>query len=107
MLPEETFWTWSKLISLAVSGSYMLVVFIFGAPVDTTVVLFSCVGPLALIWFPEVFGDASAGNSLFGRITVRPTPVVFVQLAGWIGLLLPIAQIVIILFGLDRDDIFP
>ena len=97
-LPEEPFWTWSKVTSLLVVALYALPAIWLGEPIDAPTVFIVCLSPLALIWFPEVFGDPAATNTLFGAPTIKPTPARLVWLGGWLLLLLPLIRIGIILY---------
>ena len=98
-LPDEPFWTVGKIISGSVVGVYLIVAaFAFG-PADTFEILVSSVAPILCIWTPEIMANYEGLGVLHGRPILRPSHVRFVYYLGWIVLLLPVVQIVIIGIG--------
>ena len=99
-LPEERFWTPSKLLS----GSIALVCVALGVLLDSPATGFEVgVGaafPLMCIWVPEIMGAYGGSGVLLGRPITRPSPSGLVYVLGWLLLLLPIAQVVTIAWSL-------
>lgn len=87
----------SRIISLIISISYIVIVFFIGNSSDWLRVLGFVIFPLACIWF----GDELGGYKGFVRfIPVRQTPGCFIRFIGWVLLLLPsIIGIVYVVFN--------
>jgi len=83
------FWYWdrSRVFSLIIACSYIILVFFMGDQGDCLRVFSFVIFPLACIWF----GDELGGYKGFVRlIPVRQTPGCFIRFIGWFLLLLPI-----------------
>ena len=104
-LPYEPFWTLGKVLSLLIVGFYASVAVWVGEPIDATVIFFACVSPICLIWFPEVFGDAVATNTIPGPRFTKPTPARLVWLGGWLLLLLPLIRAAILVYYLGTEGL--
>jgi hypothetical protein len=79
--------TFNRIASLVVVGAYLIAAFTSGR--DASVVAFCVITalfPLPFIWFPEAFGSY-IGPANMGYIN-RPTPPVFVAIAGWLLLMI-------------------
>jgi hypothetical protein len=80
--------SWGRILSGLLAASYVVVALCGGgAEVACKVALFSVL-PLACIWFSEAMGGYT-GPAWRGAITA-PTPGVFVCIAGWLLLLVPV-----------------
>ena len=80
----------SRLLSLIVSGLYLIVgLFFFGW--KGLFVLLICNGfCLACIWFPDEMGNAGVGKIAIGGRIMYPTPRSFVPFVGWAMFALPV-----------------
>jgi hypothetical protein len=79
----------SRLLSLLLGTSYVIVAFAYGDFTTFIRTLFGCAIVLACIWCSEAMGDFTT-TWLRGRIS-RPSPPALVWLLGWIVLLIPLA----------------
>jgi hypothetical protein len=87
--------TFNRIASLVVAAGYVVAGLICGR--DTSAVAFCIITalfPLPLIWFPEAFGPY-VGPANMGYIN-RPTPAVFVAIAGWLLLMIVPAVILMV-----------
>jgi hypothetical protein len=71
----------SRIASLVIAIGYLVAALVGGQTSVVFLVAGALLVPLALIWFPEVIGQAT-GN-LGGRSINRETPAVLVSVAGW------------------------
>jgi len=79
--------TFNRIASLVVAVGYVVAGLASGR--DASVVAFvviTALFPLPFIWFPEAFGRY-VGPANMGYIN-RPTPPVFVAIAGWLLLMI-------------------
>ena|SRR5437660_7854080 len=74
----------SRVLSVVVTGAYVMVSLWFGGARAATKILAFCTLPCACIWFPE-----ERGNYVGGYIT-QPSPAAAVRVVGWIVLFAPV-----------------
>jgi hypothetical protein len=89
--------TFSRLASLVVAAGFVIAaLFLFGGGGNQMVhCALAVLVPLPFIWFPEAFASYT-GPANWGYAT-RPTPAVFLAVAGWI--LLVVGPLVLLTLG--------
>ena len=96
LIPDDPFWSPSKLVSLLVAGAYLAVGVLSGV-IQLLVQLFIlCVFALACIWLSDAMGAYTGLH--FTRGITRPTPGIFVYYGGWLLLMMPLATGLILWF---------
>ena len=80
--------TWNHILSGSVALIYLLVGLIAGGPKGCLMILAFVLTPLACIWYSEAMGGFTGVAGDIG--ITQPTPGIFVCIAGWILLLMPI-----------------
>ncbi len=79
--------TIGKLISIAVAITYVIAVFVAGAPLKAIgAICLALLLPVGLIWFPDEIGSISGYIGRGGLITTE-TPGFLITAAGWFLLL--------------------
>ena len=63
-LPEERFWTVSRILSLGVVVGYVVMALVWATPADAFHLVLVSAWPTLLIWFPRMFGK-------YGRFYMR------------------------------------
>ena len=79
-------------MSALLAMAYIVVAFVTGGPATAVKMVF-CVVSLFCVWFPDVMG--SYIGLTIGPVT-RESPAEMVWLMGWVVLLLPIVQFLLI-----------
>ena len=88
--------SWNRLISVLVAVIYLAIAFAHGGMEPTFKIGMFLILPLACIWFSDAMGGYTG---LSGDIWItQSSPGIFVCIAGWILLLLPIIVVIISCF---------
>ena len=95
-----TTFQWQRVISLLLAGAYVISAFARSDLVAGLQMIVYCALALGCIWFPEALGEYVSG-----RIT-EASPPVFVNLLGWVVLLVPLLERAFWYFGRGRDWFF-
>lgn len=97
-LPHEAFWTIGKVASAAIAVTYAVVAGVWFGPADALEVAASSAMALLCIWTPEIMAEYKGWGSVQGRPILKSSPAKLVYYGGWLLLLLPLAQILIIVW---------
>jgi Zn-finger nucleic acid-binding protein len=89
-LPYDT--SRSRIVSSFIVGFYLIVAFKTAGIAAVMIRLSLCVVPWACVWFPEAMGTAI--STLVSP--TRQSPRSFVWIFGWVALLVPLIQVVIL-----------
>jgi len=80
----------SRVLSTVLVAIYVIIASAIGGPMGALRILRICIVPLACVWYPD-----AVGRFIGGRIA-RKSPRSFVWFFGWVVLLLPLIQAIII-----------
>ena len=96
-LPRQYFWTRKRIVSGLIALSYIVVSgFAAGAEGLFKMAMF-CVLPLACIWFPELLANYTGFALMRGPAITRSSPPGCVFVLGWLILLLPPIQVLVMM----------
>jgi hypothetical protein len=91
---------YSRVASLVISLVYIVMGIATAPGARWLYVVGYCVIPLLCIWLPDEMGSLKGPLMGLSRPAItRPTPPRFVEIAGWIMLLMPIVWVAIQLFS--------
>lgn len=82
-------WDWNKILSLLIALVYLVIASIWGESGDWLLLSGYLVLPLGCILFSKEVGGF-VGISAKGVSVSRPTPGIFILIAGWVLLLMPV-----------------
>jgi len=93
----------SKIISIMIAASILISSYFAGISIAHFMLLMIYLFfALSLIWSAESWGSYT-GRMAHSTVD-SPTPPVLVKLGGWLLLLLPIVQMIIIMFNMRRSS---
>jgi hypothetical protein len=98
-LPQESFWTPGNVIAGCIALLYVVVTSVFAGPPTVLVVVLRMVVPLLCIWAPDVMSRYTGSAFYSVRIT-HASPPGIVSVLGWLLLLLPLVQVMIVAWGM-------
>jgi hypothetical protein len=79
---------WNRILSGSLAAIYILISLVAGGLEGAFIVALFTITPLACIWFSDAMGDYTGPTN--SMAITQTSPGIFVCIAGWILLLMPI-----------------
>lgn len=86
--------SWNRVLSALLAVLYLIIAFLAAGGEGAFKLAIFLIFPLVCIWFSEAMGDY-VGPTWSGPSISTPTPGIFICIAGWLLLLLPVIILII------------